>query len=187
MKLAIDLLAKGLEGLIAAFLAAMLVMVFGNVVLRYGFNSGITMSEEVSRMLFVWLTFIGAVVAMKDHAHLGMDSLVRKLPPAGKKFCAIASIVLMLWANWLFFDGSLAQIEITSQTQAPVTGIPMSILYWPGVIASVLMSLLLLLSLWNILFKQVGDDELVLVKDSEEILLVQDSVEAVQRGTGKRE
>jgi len=158
MNWAIDLVAKGLEGLIAAFLAAMLVMVFGNVVLRYGFNSGVTMSEEVSRMLFVWLTFLGAVVAMKDHAHLGMDSLVRKLPLAGKKLCAVISVALMLWANWLLFDGSLAQIEINRQTQAPVTGIPMSILYWPGVIASVLMTLLLLQGLWNILFNQVSGE-----------------------------
>jgi hypothetical protein len=45
----------------------MVVMVFGNVVLRYAFNSGITVSEELSRWLFVWMTFMGAVVALKDH------------------------------------------------------------------------------------------------------------------------
>ncbi len=49
----------------------MVVLVFGNVVLRYAFNSGITVSEELSRWLFVWLTFVGAVVALRDHAHLG--------------------------------------------------------------------------------------------------------------------
>ncbi|MEO5883317.1 MAG: TRAP transporter small permease subunit, partial [Caldimonas sp.] len=45
-------------------LATMVVLVFGNVVLRYGFNSGITASEELSRFLFVWLTFMGAVVGL---------------------------------------------------------------------------------------------------------------------------
>ena len=43
-------------------LAAMVVMVFGNVVLRYLFDTGIDVSEELSRYFFVWLTFIGAVV-----------------------------------------------------------------------------------------------------------------------------
>ena len=43
--------------LLAVALAIMVVLVFGNVVLRYGFNSGITTSEELSRWLFVWLTF----------------------------------------------------------------------------------------------------------------------------------
>ena len=63
-----------------ACLAAMVVMVFGNVVLRYGFNSGITASEELSRWLFVWMTYLGAVVALRNRAHLGTDSVVSRLP-----------------------------------------------------------------------------------------------------------
>ena len=50
-----------LEWTIALGLAIMVVLVFGNVVLRYAFNSGITVSEEVSRWLFVWVTFLGAI------------------------------------------------------------------------------------------------------------------------------
>ncbi|WP_437125406.1 TRAP transporter small permease subunit, partial [Geobacillus thermoleovorans] len=44
----------------AATLAFMCILVFGNVVLRYGFNSGITWSEEMSRFLFIWMSFFGA-------------------------------------------------------------------------------------------------------------------------------
>jgi TRAP-type C4-dicarboxylate transport system permease small subunit len=79
--------------LMVVCLALMVVMVFGNVVLRYGFNSGITVSEELSRWLFVWMTFLGAVVAVRNHAHLGTDTwsracrcgqedLPRRRPPA---------------------------------------------------------------------------------------------------------
>ncbi|MGY2938439.1 TRAP-type C4-dicarboxylate transport system permease small subunit [Bradyrhizobium sp. GM6.1] len=67
----LDLYCTLLKGIIAACLAVMVVLVFGNVVLRYGFNSGIAISEELSRWLLVWLTFLGAVVAMREHAHLG--------------------------------------------------------------------------------------------------------------------
>ena len=74
-----------LEGVIALLLAIMVVLVFGNVVMRYGFDSGITLSEEVSRWLFVWLTFLGGIVALKEHGHLGSDMLVSRLPVAGKK------------------------------------------------------------------------------------------------------
>ena len=70
--------------LMVACLALMVVMVFGNVVLRYGFNSGITVSEELSRWLFVWMTFLGALVALRTHSHLGTDSLVARLPRAGR-------------------------------------------------------------------------------------------------------
>src|SRR5687768_3084826 len=95
-----------LKALIALFLAIMVVLVFGNVVLRYAFNSGITVSEEVSRWLFVWLTFLGAIVAMREHAHLGVDSLVKRLPTWGKKGCFVASQLLMLYATWLLLAGS---------------------------------------------------------------------------------
>ncbi len=76
----IDRYCRLLNGVIALFLAIMVVLVFGNVVLRYGFNSGITVSEEVSRWLFVWLTFLGAIVALHEHGHLGTDMLVSRLP-----------------------------------------------------------------------------------------------------------
>src|SRR5918994_5521779 len=93
-----------LKALIALFLAIMVVLVFGNVVLRYAFNSGITVSEEVSRWLFVWLTFLGAVVAMREHGHLGVDSLVKRLPPTGAKLAVLAGQGLMLLATALLIS-----------------------------------------------------------------------------------
>ena len=72
----LDLYCSVLRVTIAVCLAAMVVLVFANVVLRYAFNTGITVSEELGRWLFVWLTFLGAIIAMKEHGHLGMDSLV---------------------------------------------------------------------------------------------------------------
>jgi TRAP-type C4-dicarboxylate transport system permease small subunit len=93
----IDGACRGIEALLALALAVMVVLVFGNVVLRYGFNSGITMSEEVSRWLFIWITFLGAVVALKEHSHLGVDMVVSRLPPLGKKICLVASHGLMLY------------------------------------------------------------------------------------------
>ena len=78
----LDLYCRLLKVAIALCLAVMVVLVFGNVVLRYGFNSGIPISEELSRWLLVWLTFLGAIVALREHAHLGVDTLVRALPAA---------------------------------------------------------------------------------------------------------
>ncbi|MFM7001145.1 MAG: TRAP transporter small permease, partial [Limnohabitans sp.] len=56
-----------LNWVVAISLAVMVVLVLGNVVMRYGFNSGITLSEELSRWLFIWMTFMGAVIALKEH------------------------------------------------------------------------------------------------------------------------
>ncbi|WP_431094382.1 TRAP transporter small permease [Polaromonas aquatica] len=164
----IDRFCKVLDGLIALLLAVMVVLVFGNVVLRYGFNSGITVSEEVSRWLFVWVTFLGAVVAIRERAHLGSDMLVSRLPVAGKKACLVAGHLLMLYITWLFFSGSLQQARINWDVQAPVTGASVAIFYGAGVVFSVLAAFFLLLELVRLVRGKMADDELVMVRESEE-------------------
>jgi TRAP-type C4-dicarboxylate transport system permease small subunit len=165
---AIERFCRAIDVLIAAALAVMVVLVFGNVVLRYGFNSGIAVSEEVSRWLFVWLCFMGAVVAMKDGAHLGTDMLVSRLPLAGKKACMVLGHLLMLYVTWLFLDGSWQQARLNHDVTAPVTGAPVSIFYAAGVVFSLCAGILLLLQLTRLLTGRLRESELVMVKESEE-------------------
>jgi TRAP-type C4-dicarboxylate transport system permease small subunit len=162
-------LMRRLEALIGVMLALMVVLVFGNVVLRYGFNSGITVSEEVSRYLLIWLTFVGAVIAMHEHAHLGVDSLLRALPRNGKLFCVVASDPLMLAAVGLLFHGSWKQTLINMDTKSPVSQVPLSLIYVAGLIASVMMGVLLLRNLYRVLFVGVADEDLVLSVESEDL------------------
>jgi len=157
-----------IEILIAAFLAAMVVMVFGNVVLRYAFNSGIIASEEVSRWLFLWVTFLGAVVALKEHGHLGTDALISRLPVLGKKICLVLGHLLMLYATWLVFSGALAQVRINLHVEAPVTGASMAFVYGTGVVFAVFAAMLLLRDLWRVLTGQLSEAEMVMVKGTEE-------------------
>lgn len=165
----IDRCCRLLDGLIALLLALMVVLVFGNVLLRYTLNSGITVSEEVSRWLFVWMTFLGAVVALKEHGHLGTDMLVSRLPRAGKRICLVLSQLLMLWATWLLFSGSLAQVRINADVEAPVTGASVGIFYAAGIAFAVPAGLLLLRELWRTLSNRLRDDELVMVQESEDL------------------
>ena len=164
----IDASARLIDLLLAAMLALMVLLVFGNVVLRYALNSGITVSEEVSRWLFVWMTFLGAIVALKDHAHLGTDMLVSRLPLWGKKACLVAGHALMLWITWLLFQGSWAQARINWDVQAPVTGASMAIFYGSGVVFAIAAGFLLLRELALALTGRLREDELVMVRESEE-------------------
>lgn len=174
----IDRYCRMLDALSVIFLAIMVVLVFGNVVMRYGFNSGITISDEVSRWLFVWLTFLGAIVALKEHGHLGTDMLISRLPIFGKKVCLVMSQVLMLFITWLMFSGSLAQARINFDVAAPVTGASTAIFYGVGVIFAVSTGVLLLRELWRILTGQIADDELVMVKESEDLVQMDDAPHA---------
>jgi TRAP-type C4-dicarboxylate transport system permease small subunit len=157
-----------IDALIALALAIMVVLVFGNVVLRYAFNTGITVSEEISRWLFVWLVFLGAIVALKEHAHLGSDMLVSRLPVMGKKICLVLGQLLMLYITWLLFSGALAQVKINVEVEAPVTGASVGIFYSAGVVFAVSAGVLLLRELWRVLSGQVSNEDLVMVKESEE-------------------
>src|SRR6186713_3365374 len=140
----LDIYCAFLKFVIALCLAVMVVLVFGNVLLRYGFNSGITVSEELSRWLLVWLTFLGAIVALRQHAHLGVDTLVRALPAAGKRFCFIVSYSLMLWADWLLLYGSWKQTMIGLGDSAPATGLSFGWFYGAGVVFGISAGVILL-------------------------------------------
>lgn len=164
----LDVYCRLLEGLMVFFLAAMVMLVFGNVVLRYVFNSGITVSEEMSRWLFVWLTFLGAVIAQHRHGHLGTDFLIGRLGPTGKRVCLVAGQVLMLGVIGLLLKGSWAQALINLDVQAPVTGLSMSIVYLAGIVFAVSVLVMIAYDLWKTLTGRYGDDELVMFQESEE-------------------
>ncbi|TPQ40284.1 C4-dicarboxylate ABC transporter permease [Bradyrhizobium guangdongense] len=165
----LDLYCSLLKAVIAACLLVMVVLVFGNVVLRYGFNSGIAISEELSRWLLVWLTFLGAIVALRGHAHLGVDTLVRMLPATGKRICFIINYCLMLFADWLLLSGSWRQTIINLGDRAPATGLSMAIFYAVGVIFGVSAGVILLYDLYRVISGQASEDDLVAVRESEEV------------------
>ena len=168
---------RALDILSGLCLAIMVVLVFGNVVLRYTANSGITVSEELSRWLFVWLTFMGAVVALREHGHLGTDVLVSRLPAVGKKVCLVLAQVAMLYVSWLLLKGSWAQMVINADTEAPVTGASVGIFYASGVLMGGSAIAILLRDLLRTLFVPLSDNELVMVQESEELAALQHRAE----------
>lgn len=156
-----NLVTRAAEWLLIALLATMVVLVFGNVVLRYFFNSGIVFSEEVSRFVFMWLTLIGALVVMKDNAHLGMTSLVDRLGETGQRICRFLSDALTLACCVLLAHGTWAQILIGMDNTAPVTGVPLGWIFLCLLISSVGMALLLVHSLWRQITGRMPREELV--------------------------
>src|SRR5262245_38517764 len=160
MQLAIDRFFKALEVLLVLLLAGMVVMVFGNVLLRWFFDSGIDVSEEMSRFFFVWLTFIGAVVVTREHAHLGVDALVAALGARGRLICMILSDALILFCCAVFFWGTWKQSAINATNLAPVTGISMLWVFGVGYFTSIGIGLITAIRLAKALTGRVTDEEL---------------------------
>lgn len=150
MKL-IDGYCRLLGAFMVLSLLLMVVLVFTNVVMRYGFNSGLTLSEELSRWLFVWMTFMGAVVALKEHGHLGTDALVSRLPAPAQKLCRVVSYLLMLAICGLVFKGAWEQVKINWGTTSAVMEASMAYFYVSGVMFAVLGGVILVFQLWQLL------------------------------------
>ena len=165
----IDGLARLLSLLMVAALALMVVLVFTNVVLRYAFNSGLTLSEELSRWLFVWMTFLGAFVGLRDKGHLGTDTLIAKLPLAGKKACFVIAHALMLFCCWLILRGAWVQLQINLETTSPVMEVSMAWFYTSGVVFSSLALLILGHDLSKLLSGRLGENELIGVRESDDM------------------
>lgn len=164
----IDGYCRLISYLIAALLAVMVVLVFGNVVMRYVFNSGFSISEELSRWLFVWLTFMGAISALRQGTHLGSDTVVSRLPLAGKKFCFVVGHLLMLFVCYLLTVGSWAQVVINWDTTSAVMEVSMAYFYFCGVVLGVMGGLVLLESLWRFVTGRLPESELIGIRESEE-------------------
>ena len=151
-----------LEVTIVASLATMAVLVFGNVVLRYAFDSGIAVSEELSRLLFVWLIFLGAILAPVQRAHIGFDALVERLPLAGRKLLVVLTGGLMLWACGMFLVGGWKQMQINLGNSYPVLGISYGWLYGVAIVFGGGMALAIANNIWQTLHS-AGD--VALTKD----------------------
>ena len=164
------LLVRPLEAFIAVCMAVMLVLVFGNVALRYAFNSGIVVSEELSRLLFVWLVFVGAIVALFERRHLGVDTLVVRLSRRGRLVCFVLSHVLMLYVTWLIFSGALKQAGIGMAATTPVMGVSQAWYYAPILLFAVVSAGWFVLQLFLAATGRISDEDLIDVRESEEDL-----------------
>ena len=101
------------ENVLATLLAAITVISFAQVVMRYGFNSGWGGALELTRILFAWMILFGMSYGLKTGLHLGVDALIRTLPHRAFRvfalFGALAALlyaVILLSSDWLQIFGA---------------------------------------------------------------------------------
>ncbi len=160
MQKTINLFYRILEIILILLLAGMAIMVFVNVVMRYTMNSGINVSEELSRFFFVWLTFTGAVVAFREHGHMGIETMVMFLSRRGRIVCMIISNIIILACSAIFFWGTWKQSGINASMHAPVTKLSMIWVYGIGMFTGALMFIIALERLYRLLTGRVTEDEI---------------------------
>jgi TRAP-type C4-dicarboxylate transport system permease small subunit len=160
-----DALTRALEVVMVICMVVMLVMVFGNVVLRLFFNTGIDLSEEIPRFAFVWMTFLGAVVGMRRRAHLGVDMLVQVLPVFGRKVCWGISQAIMLVCSVYIFYGTLLQHDIIKGNASPVAQVSMLWVFGVSYITGAAIAVICASNLLRLVAGKVSEDELIDVNE----------------------
>lgn len=148
MKNFTEKLFNGIQLLLGAMLAVMIALVFLNVILRFFFNSGLVWSEEVSRYVFVYVIYLGAIVAMKENAHLGVDTFIKNCPEKLKWLLFVVGRVIIITVMAILFKGSLAMVIQSSTAKAAATGLPLSVVYGIGLVTA---SAIILIALLNII------------------------------------
>jgi TRAP-type transport system small permease protein len=161
LKTLADALTRALEIVMVLCLLVMLVMVFGNVVLRLGFNTGLDLSEEIPRYAFVWLTFLGAIVGMRRHAHLGVDIVVQALPVFGRKTCWAISQTIMLVCCLYIVYGTWLQHDIIAGNSSPVAQISMLWVFGVSYLTGSAIALICLSNLVRLAAGKVSESELI--------------------------
>lgn len=161
LKKTADALTRALEVVMVACMVLMLVMVFGNVMLRLFANTGIDLSEEMPRFAFVWMTFLGAIVGMRRRAHLGVDMLVQALPLLGRKVCWGISQAIMLVCSVYIFYGTWLQHDIVKDNASPVAQISMLWVFGVSYLTGGAIALICASNLVRLFTGRVADDELI--------------------------
>ena len=108
---------------------AMVVITFTQVVARYVFSNSLSWSEEAGRYIFVWMTFLGAVMAVRNRQHVYLDMFVKILPNILQKICALVSYLSMMIFTAVLIYGGFKFVARGSQQISSAMEIPMHYVY----------------------------------------------------------
>jgi TRAP-type transport system small permease protein len=144
-----SLLKRSAEWFLVATLSGMVAAVFINVVLRYGFGTGIVFYEEFSRLLFVWLVCIGTVLAAGDNQHLNFDMLTSKLSGSSIVIASTLSRLAIALCLILVLHGSWAQVKAGMASFSTVMGYPLALVAASTLFMSAALLILLIVEVKN--------------------------------------
>ncbi|NVF12247.1 TRAP transporter small permease [Anaerococcus sp. AGMB00486] len=153
---------KAIDILLGIMMGIMVAFVFLNVVLRFIFNTGLASSEEISRYTFVFMTFIGAIVAMRENEHLSVDMLVKRFSRRGQLISFIIVNLIIIAMMIILSLGSIKMVIQSSGARTAVLGIPFSFLYSICIVSAVLIGVIAIEKIYTAI---INPDEIDFCED----------------------
>jgi C4-dicarboxylate transporter DctQ subunit len=181
------------EGIISLLLASMTILVFVEVVLRFGFNTGLLWAEELTLLLSAWMVLFGASYGIKVGSHIGVDALVKNLPNKVARVVGAVSVLAALIYCGIYLKGSFVYLDKMIQIQLEMEDLPMQ--RWHAhsilVIGFTMIAIRLISLLWRIIkgeaqgFHQVSEAEESLTLADEIAKAREKEGELIQDGESK--
>lgn len=132
-----DWLAGALTVLASVCLVVLCVLVLYSVIMRYGFDNAPDYAEPIALLLVIAIAFFGAALKVRDGGHIGLDSLVKKFPPSGRKAAAVFQYLCLIAFSIAIIVGCYQMAATTSDDPIPIIGLPEATRYLMPMIAGV--------------------------------------------------
>nr|WP_051121013.1 gluconokinase, GntK/IdnK-type [Pseudomonas sp. S9] len=136
--------------MMAALMAFMVIVVFSNVVLRYAFGTGWAGAEELSRLAFVWLVFVGVASSMRRGELMSFTLIRDRFPHLMRQLIDSLSWLLVAAARAVSVKGAWGQMQYGWSNTSPVVGYPLAIAMLPVLASMAVLVLLAMVQLVNV-------------------------------------
>ncbi|PQV47994.1 TRAP transporter small permease [Paraburkholderia sp. BL21I4N1] len=136
-----DFLFHALVIVASVSLAVLSLLVIYSVVMRYVFDDAPDFVEPIALLLVIVIAMFGAALKVREGGHIGLDSLVTKLPPKGQVMAAAFQHLCLIALAVAIFFGCLQMAETTMEDRIPILGLPEGVRYCIPVVASVCIAL----------------------------------------------
>ncbi len=115
---------------------AMIILVAGQVILRFVFKSGFAWAEEFARFMFVWLVYLSLSYATRQNRHIRLTILSNALPETGRKVFAMASDIIFFLFSIILLVYCIGLVKSTAQygDMAVTLNVSRNVLYVAGVV-----------------------------------------------------
>lgn len=119
MRVLLNLIETIVAAAAATMLAAFTIVILIDIVCRYWLRLPLTWPAELTILLFQWMCFLGAVIALRNGMHFGLDFVVGKMPERVRFGLSLFSLVVIAGAVLVVLVASVRMIERTQFSHYP--------------------------------------------------------------------
>jgi len=159
-------LFRVIEVMIAVFLGLMILLVFINVLGRYLFSIGFVWSEEIARLCFIFLVYLGSIEAMRDNRHLLVDTFLLKIPKLFRIGIYTLTQAGIIWVMYILTRGAWGAVLMTRNNIWIATGVPSHFVHFFGCILGVSVILLSVINLVRLFIFKMPVEELIKMRNA---------------------